>query len=96
MITKISMSRAEAAHELMELARGGYSRKTTEALKLAVRSLVKRHFEFFALNRHILDLSGILRDIIITDNHAKFRANLIGILHLSPQSSAHYIAFRNK
>ena len=24
---------------------GGYSRKTTEALKLAVRSLVKRHFD---------------------------------------------------
>ena len=52
MITKISMSRAEAAHELMELARGGYSRKTTEALKLAVRSLVKRHFDSM-MNRSV-------------------------------------------
>ena len=39
------MSRAEAAFTCMEMARGGVLRNQCEALQLAVRSLVKRHFD---------------------------------------------------
>ena len=41
------MSRSEAAFTLMEMARGGggVPRKECEALQLAVRTLVKRHFD---------------------------------------------------
>ena len=39
------MSRSEAAFTCMEMARGGGARNQCEALQLAVRSLVKRHFD---------------------------------------------------
>ena len=39
------MSGAEAALLCMEMARGGVSREQCEALQVAVRSLVKRHFD---------------------------------------------------
>lgn len=39
------MSRKEAASVLMDMAGGGASRRQICALQLAVRSLVKRHFD---------------------------------------------------
>ena len=41
-----SMSRARAAFELLEVARGGgLTRAQVEAVQLGVRALVKRHFD---------------------------------------------------
>ena len=43
-MNSVSMSKAEAALVCMEMARGG-AREQCEALQIAVRSLVKRHFD---------------------------------------------------
>ena len=39
------MSRSDAAALLMDMSKGGVSRKQVEALQMGVRALVKRHFD---------------------------------------------------